>query len=75
MKSNFIEGQTHYSTPWNTKAGWILMEPLKECSLIKPPDYLQALHQKLTEHGRHCMQNNQLPTKSHAELAITLLSF
>ena len=26
------------------------------------------MHQKLTNHGKFCMQNNQLPTKSHVEL-------
>ena len=26
------------------------------------------MHLKLTQHGRLCMQNNQLPTKSHDEL-------
>ena len=25
-------------------------------------------HQKLTKHGKFCKQNNQIPTKSHAEL-------
>jgi hypothetical protein len=29
-----------------------------------------SMHQKLTEHGRSCMQNNQLLTKSHAESEI-----
>jgi hypothetical protein len=28
------------------------------------------MHQKLTKHGRFCKQNNQLPTKTHAELFI-----
>ena len=27
-----------------------------------------SMHRILTEHGRWCMQNNQLPTKSHVEL-------
>jgi hypothetical protein len=26
------------------------------------------MHHKLTKHGRFCKQNNQLPTKTHAEL-------
>ena len=38
-----------------------------DCSLFKPPN------SKLSKHGRCCMQNNQLLTKSHDELWITLL--
>jgi hypothetical protein len=32
------------------------------------------MHQKLTKHGRFCKQNNQLPTKSHVELKVKILS-
>ena len=27
-----------------------------------------SMHQKLTKHGRYCMQNNQLPIQSHVEI-------
>ena len=36
----------------------------------KPP----SMHRKLTEHGRSCMLNNQLPTESSTELYITLIN-
>ena len=38
------------------------------CPNLHSPHYLQACTKKLTKHGRCCMQNNQLPTKSHVEV-------
>jgi hypothetical protein len=41
---------------------WYKMSPFQ--TSILPP----RMHNKLTEHERHFMQNNPFPTKSHAEL-------
>lgn len=42
--------------------------------LLKSPHHLQAMHWKLTEYERCCMQDNQLTTKSHVEWGeITLM--
>ena len=39
-----------------------------EYYLFNPPYYLQSCTQKITQHWMCCMQNNQLPTKSHVKL-------
>jgi hypothetical protein len=70
MKSSlfrFIEGQTHISTSWDAKMSLTLIDRNKaffnQTSTLPP-----NMHQELTKYGRCCMQNNQLPTKSHVEL-------
>ena len=35
---------------------------------VKPPHQLRACTEKLTEHGKWCMQNNQLPANCPVEL-------
>ena len=54
-----------YSTSWHAKMSLTLNI---NCSLPKPPHYLQACTKYVQKHGRCCMQNNQLSTKGHDEL-------
>lgn len=42
---------------------------------FEPLHYLQECTTELTEHGRHSMRNNQLPTRSHVELEDNVTAF
>jgi len=52
---------------WDAKMSSTLNKPFYnifvQISTLRP-----GMHQKITKHGRCCMQNYQLPTKSHVEL-------
>ena len=60
----FIEGQTHFSTYWVCRKR--VCHSMNRCRMFFVQTSTRPLnmHQKLTKHGRFCMQNNQLPTKS-----------
>jgi hypothetical protein len=70
MKSilfQFIEGHTCFSSSWHAKMSWSSMNQqwmfFVQSSTLPP-----SMHRKSTEHGRHFMQKNQRPIKTHVEL-------
>ena len=75
MKSNlfrFIKDRTtfNFSASLHAMMSFDCQWTDIECSSFKSPHYLPpSTYRKLTEHGRCCMQNNQLLTKSPAELS------
>ena len=73
MKSNlfwFVEGQTHLSTSWHAKMSLTRNHLIEIVVCSNLHINLQACTAKFTEHGRCYLQNNQLLTRSHAELEV-----
>jgi hypothetical protein len=72
-----FEHRTFYIGSWRVKLVLACQEVLKwvwssmnwyRMFYVKTSTLPPRMHQKLTEHGKICKQNNQLPTKSHVEL-------
>ena len=40
---------------------------MNQYKLFKPPTLPPSMHQKPTNDGKSCMQNDQIPTKRHVE--------
>ena len=67
MESNlfwFIEGQNYFSTSWHAKMILTLNKPIWKVLCTNLHTTTSKHLSKLTKHGRCCIQNNQLPTKS-----------
>ena len=77
IKSNlfwFIEDQTQFSTYWHAKLNLTLNEPL--FNVLCPNHHTTSKHAPLTHLPWKVLlyEINQLPTKSHVELEISLLA-
>lgn len=64
-----IEGQTHFSISWHAKVSMMLKKMTHKMFFYQTstllPSTMPWIH---TEHGRCCIGNNHLLTKSHVEL-------
>lgn len=67
LSISVLQGQTHSCTSGHTEISLSLYEPI--WNIIHSSLHTNSKHApELTEHGRCCLQINQLPTKSRVEL-------